>query len=326
MKKSIVLFLLIVAGAFQIAWGQEEPMDLDPCKTMLNPQFFFGAFAVDACPDCMIFWEGSYDAGGTGSFQILKVEIVGRTTGDDIRCENCISNSEIFKLAYLNMMEKLNDWDLWGLFNGHTTAMISPCWHEITIKMTDEEYQSKIDPPKPEPEMKMAQSSKGSEEILEAKYHNGVEISPCETETVCCKAKINVIFKLDDNYKNKVDKIVVLDHTFPPSCKDEDCQPLCGVLEFREYANRPKTNEQGTIDISVYPNPTNGELMINADGIGDSFTFELSDMLGNTVLTKQIENSDGPINMAIEAQPGVYNYRILFGTNIVKQGSITIIK
>ncbi len=324
MKKSIVLFLLIVAGAFQIAWGQEEPMDLDPCKTMLNPQFFFGAFAVDACPDCMIFWEGSYDAGGTGSFQILKVEIVSKNTGDDIRCEKCISNSEVFRLAYINMMEKLKDWGIWYLVEGNSTAMLSPCWHEITIKMTDEEYHKKLD--QSIACKKMAQSSKGSEEILEAKYHNGVEISPCETETACCIAKISVTFELDDNYKSKVVKIVILDRTFPPSCKDEDCQPLCGALEFREPANRPKTNEQGDLNINVYPNPSNGQLMIDADGIGDSFTFELSDMLGNTVLTKKIDNSDGPINIAIEAQPGVYNYRLLLGTNIVKQGTITIIK
>ncbi len=63
MKKSIVLFLLIVAGAFQIAWGQEE----DPYSNITNPcggttqkMQYHASLVPEGCPGCRINYFAVY--------------------------------------------------------------------------------------------------------------------------------------------------------------------------------------------------------------------------------------------------------------------------
>jgi hypothetical protein len=70
------------------------------------------------------------------------------------------------------------------------------------------------------------------------------------------------------------------------------------------------------MDVKVFPNPNKGSFVVETGGKNTAFLVEVSDVLGNVLLSKMEENGDGRINIDLDATPGIYFVR---GVNILNR-------
>jgi hypothetical protein len=81
-------------------------------------------------------------------------------------------------------------------------------------------------------------------------------------------------------------------------------------------------NEQGTAQIVCYPNPTNGELIIQLpDLLNTDITFNLVDVLGRTIIMQKLEKGKSKYEINIQSLPNA-----LYIAQFVMKGKIYSVK
>jgi hypothetical protein len=71
---------------------------------------------------------------------------------------------------------------------------------------------------------------------------------------------------------------------------------------------------------TIYPNPSNGNITIRTNNLKENTQLIIYNQLGQTVLTKQINNEFTALNLDVNA--GVYQVRILSGNELIYQTKI----
>ena len=194
MKKSICLFLLMLAATFQVAFAQEEPLNPDPCTVMEKPIEIFGAFTSEKCPDCLFAWVGSYDENQASAIQILSFEIIPNDNVNKEVCEGCLTASEIVQMAFVDMMFRLRKMGVWSERITQTSAYLKPCWFKTYTEVSDEYYQEKLSLAAQNEvvEKTPIAEKKSGEEIQGASNHTSIKFFFCPSYDVCCFSKIKV--------------------------------------------------------------------------------------------------------------------------------------
>jgi hypothetical protein len=79
---------------------------------------------------------------------------------------------------------------------------------------------------------------------------------------------------------------------------------------------------QNNIEISIYPNPNNGNFFVNLNQL-DGAEIIISNILGEQVFCSYLSQSERQVNLS-SCSEGVYFYQIKFNSGIVKNGKIVI--
>ncbi len=81
-----------------------------------------------------------------------------------------------------------------------------------------------------------------------------------------------------------------------------------------------KKSITNNLNISVYPNPSNGNITLKTEKVNDNTSVMVYNQLGQIILTKQVTN---PLtNLNINVCAGVYQVRVLNGNEVIYQTKI----
>jgi N-acetylneuraminic acid mutarotase len=82
---------------------------------------------------------------------------------------------------------------------------------------------------------------------------------------------------------------------------------------------------KNTQSISIYPNPSSGNLSFSYSGLGDNSQLKITDVLGNTIDSRTIDNKQGVLNLNESGlSNGMYFYQLLTAGKQTSTGKFII--